>query len=223
MNVRTNRSPLTPAVTRNGPCRIARGTGSAGVDDRLRPQHFDRTDPSRTARRHPGREARHRQQRNASDGKRRGIARRDPVEHRSERLRPAAAVASRTSAADSRALHGCESTASYVLPRDQRVVTRPALTAGTPSDRAVYSFVSVTDTIAHATSRAQAPDGRRESLRRWPTSALLPLLWRRVDLRAGEVRLDPGKTKQREGRVFKLMFQLRQLLEERKAAERVAR
>lgn len=36
------------------------------------------------------------------------------------------------------------------------------------------------------------------------TSEVLSLQWRNVDLQAGEVRLDPGTTKNAEGRVFKL-------------------
>jgi integrase len=32
---------------------------------------------------------------------------------------------------------------------------------------------------------------------------ILPLEWRNVDLREGEVRLDPGTTKNGEGRVFR--------------------
>lgn len=47
-------------------------------------------------------------------------------------------------------------------------------------------------------------------------SEVLPLEWRSVDLRAGEVRLDPGTTKNREGRTFPLTAELRALLEERK-------
>jgi integrase len=45
------------------------------------------------------------------------------------------------------------------------------------------------------------------------TSEVLPLEWRQVDLRAGEVVLDPGTTKNREGRVFPLTDDLRALLE----------
>jgi integrase len=45
------------------------------------------------------------------------------------------------------------------------------------------------------------------------TSEILPLQWRQVDLKAGEVRLDPGSTKNREGRVFPLTDDLRRLLE----------
>jgi integrase len=58
-------------------------------------------------------------------------------------------------------------------------------------------------------------------LRHWPTSMqpvvtfayvtgwrinseVLPLQWRQVDLKAGEVRLDPGTTKNLEGRIFYL-------------------
>jgi integrase len=43
-------------------------------------------------------------------------------------------------------------------------------------------------------------------------SEVLPLQWRQVDLRVGEVRLDPGTTKTREGRVFYLTTELQQLL-----------
>jgi integrase len=44
-------------------------------------------------------------------------------------------------------------------------------------------------------------------------SEVLPLEWRHVDFKAGEVRLDPGTTKNRAGRVFKLTTDLRALLE----------
>jgi integrase len=49
------------------------------------------------------------------------------------------------------------------------------------------------------------------------TSEVLPLQWRHVDLKAGEVRLDPGTTKNSEGRVFKLTSELRRVLEKQKA------
>jgi integrase len=42
---------------------------------------------------------------------------------------------------------------------------------------------------------------------------MLPLQWRSVDFKSGEVRLDPGTTKNREGRVFKMTTELRTLLE----------
>lgn len=48
-------------------------------------------------------------------------------------------------------------------------------------------------------------------------SEVLPLEWRNVDLKAGEVRLDAGTTKNREGRVFKMTDDLRALLEPLKA------
>jgi len=55
-------------------------------------------------------------------------------------------------------------------------------------------------------------------------SEVLPLQWRQVDLRVGEVRLDPGTTKNREGRVFYLTPELHQLLkEQRAAAEQIQR
>jgi integrase len=44
-------------------------------------------------------------------------------------------------------------------------------------------------------------------------SEVLPLEWRHVDFDAGEVRLDPGTTKNREGRTFPMTAQLRALLE----------
>jgi integrase len=49
-------------------------------------------------------------------------------------------------------------------------------------------------------------------------SEILPLQWRHVDLKAGEVRLDAGTTKNREGRVFKLTTELRRLLEGQRAS-----
>jgi integrase len=47
-------------------------------------------------------------------------------------------------------------------------------------------------------------------------SEVLPLQWRHVDLKAGEVRLDARTTKNKEGRVFKLTRELRTLLERQK-------
>jgi integrase len=48
----------------------------------------------------------------------------------------------------------------------------------------------------------------------WRTpSEILTLEWRQVDLKAGEVRLDPGTTKNSEGRVFPFTRELRQILE----------
>lgn len=44
-------------------------------------------------------------------------------------------------------------------------------------------------------------------------SEVLPLQWRQVDFDAGEVRLDAGTTKNREGRVFPITADLRTLLE----------
>jgi integrase len=52
----------------------------------------------------------------------------------------------------------------------------------------------------------------------WRTpSEILPLEWRQVDLKAGEVRLDPGTTKNGEGRVFPVTRELRQILEGQEA------
>ena len=54
-------------------------------------------------------------------------------------------------------------------------------------------------------------------------SEVLPLQWRHVHLDAGEVRLDPGSTKNRDGRVFNLTRELRALLElQRAERDRVA-
>ena len=48
----------------------------------------------------------------------------------------------------------------------------------------------------------------------WRTpSEILPLEWRQVDLKAGEVRLDVGATKNGEGRVFPLTAELRRILD----------
>ncbi len=44
-------------------------------------------------------------------------------------------------------------------------------------------------------------------------SEVLPVQWRQVDLDAGEVRLHPGTTKNRDGRVFRFTRELRRLLE----------
>jgi integrase len=55
-------------------------------------------------------------------------------------------------------------------------------------------------------------------------SEVLPMEWRQVDLKAGEVRLDPGTTKNLEGRVFYVTPELRKLLDDqRKAAKRIQR
>ena len=44
-------------------------------------------------------------------------------------------------------------------------------------------------------------------------SEILPMEWRQVDLKGGEVRLDHGSTKNRAGRVFPLTVALQTLLE----------
>jgi integrase len=49
-------------------------------------------------------------------------------------------------------------------------------------------------------------------------SEVLPLEWRQVDFAAGEVRLDPGKTKNGEGRTFPMTRDLRELLERQRTA-----
>lgn len=52
----------------------------------------------------------------------------------------------------------------------------------------------------------------------WRKSEILTLQWRQVDLKAGYVRLEPGTTKNGEGRTFYCTDELRSLLEARKAA-----
>src|SRR5262245_47479766 len=51
-------------------------------------------------------------------------------------------------------------------------------------------------------------------------SEVLPLRWPQVDLAAGFVRLEPGTTKNSEGRAFPLIPELRVLLERRQAIAR---
>jgi len=51
-------------------------------------------------------------------------------------------------------------------------------------------------------------------------SEVLPLEWSRVDFEANEVRLDPGTTKNGEGRVFPMNADLRALLETQHAAHK---
>ena len=49
----------------------------------------------------------------------------------------------------------------------------------------------------------------------WRTpSEILPLQWRHVDLKTGEVRLEPGATKNGEGRVFPFTTELRRLFDD---------
>jgi integrase len=47
-------------------------------------------------------------------------------------------------------------------------------------------------------------------------SEVQPLQWRNVDFKAGEVRLDHGTTKNRDGRVFKMTTELRAVLEQQR-------
>jgi len=50
-------------------------------------------------------------------------------------------------------------------------------------------------------------------------SEVLPLEWRQVDFAAGEIRLDPGTTKNGEGRVFPFTDDLKRLLEEQRTEQ----
>jgi integrase len=47
-------------------------------------------------------------------------------------------------------------------------------------------------------------------------SEVLPLEWRQVDFAGGEIRLDPGKTKNGEGRTFPMTRDLRELLDQQR-------
>jgi len=54
------------------------------------------------------------------------------------------------------------------------------------------------------------------------TERILPLEWRQVDLKAGEVRLDAGTTKNGEARTFPFTTELRRVLEDQqKVAEQL--
>jgi integrase len=48
-------------------------------------------------------------------------------------------------------------------------------------------------------------------------SEILMLQWRQIDFEAGTIMLDPGTTKNKEGRVFPLTHELRALMEEQRA------
>jgi integrase len=53
----------------------------------------------------------------------------------------------------------------------------------------------------------------------WRLGEVLGLQWKNVDFKAGEVRLDPGTTKNGEGRVFPMTPDLRALLERRRKTQ----
>jgi integrase len=57
----------------------------------------------------------------------------------------------------------------------------------------------------------------------WRTpSEILPLEWRQVDMKAGEVRLDPGTTKNNDARIFPFTTELRRVFEDQQqVAERL--
>ena len=54
-------------------------------------------------------------------------------------------------------------------------------------------------------------------------SEVLTREWRHVDLKAGEIRLEPGTTKNREGRTFPFTSELRTLVEAQHAEHEGAR
>jgi len=65
--------------------------------------------------------------------------------------------------------------------------------------------------VAHLPAAVQ-PVARFGFITGWRLSEVLGLEWRQVDLARGEARLDPGTTKNGEGRVFPFTAELRALL-----------
>lgn len=57
------------------------------------------------------------------------------------------------------------------------------------------------------------PVARFAYLSGWRLNEVRELEWRQVDFQAGEIRIDPGRTKNRDGRVLKMTKELRELLE----------
>jgi len=57
----------------------------------------------------------------------------------------------------------------------------------------------------------------------WRRSEILSLQWRQVDFETGRVCLDPGTTKNDEGRIFTFTHELRCLLEEQRAKAELLR
>ena len=55
----------------------------------------------------------------------------------------------------------------------------------------------------------------------WRLGEILGLRWRNVDFKAGTVRLEPGTTKNKEGRTFPMNAELRRLLDERREAQKL--
>ena len=87
-----------------------------------------------------------------------------------------------------------------------------------------FEPAQVTRVTQHLPAHLQ-PVAAFASITGWRTpSEILPLEWRQVDLTAGEVRLDPGTTKNDDGRVFPLTRELRRILDAQHAvAERLTR
>ena len=72
------------------------------------------------------------------------------------------------------------------------------------------------DTVCRHLSEERAAAVRFCYITGWRSySEVFPLRWSQVDLKGGFVRLEPGTTKNREGRVFPLTPELRALLEQR--------
>ena len=70
------------------------------------------------------------------------------------------------------------------------------------------------DDVVRRLPKAVQPIARFAYITGWRiNSEVLPLQWRHVDFDAGEVRLDPGTTKNREGRTFPMTAELRALLD----------
>lgn len=66
------------------------------------------------------------------------------------------------------------------------------------------------------------PVARFAFLTAWRIGEIRQLEWRHIDFEGGEIRLDPGMTKNGKGRVFPLTQELRELLEPLKPKDRIA-
>ncbi|HEX5474971.1 MAG TPA: tyrosine-type recombinase/integrase [Vicinamibacterales bacterium] len=81
-----------------------------------------------------------------------------------------------------------------------------------------FEPVMLSSVLAHLPEELRPPI-RMGSITGWRiNSEVLPLEWRQVDMEAGEVRLDPGSTKNGEGRVFPFTAELRALFTAQRAA-----
>ena len=90
---------------------------------------------------------------------------------------------------------------------------RQLLTEGSPSRTGFFEAEAFNAVRAHLPAELR-PMITFAYITGWRiASEVLPLEWRNVDFTSGEVRLDPGTTKNGEGRVFVMTADLRRLLE----------